>query len=176
MWVGPVWCKCLFGYDGERCHSKQEETCLNACSGRGECKGTFCHCQAGSWGIDCSLPLSVDHNMAASNTLRIYIYEFPPWLNVWCVVALSALRRSALDLSLRSHSRTVKAESGSPSPHELGFAPSLGWFGSCHIWAAWFPAAVRHTSFPPLGPPTRARLFTPLDACACALPHDLSPS
>lgn len=86
-YLSSDWCKCLFGYDGHRCENRPEETCINKCSGRGECKGTFCHCQPGSWGIDCSLPLAADHNAAAPDAVRIYVYEFPPWLNTWCVRA-----------------------------------------------------------------------------------------
>jgi hypothetical protein len=71
-------------------------TCFNRCSGRGRCIEGFCHCRPGAFGIDCSLSLGPDgtpevwvdsHTRLARppGGVRplVYVYELPPWLNVW---------------------------------------------------------------------------------------------
>lgn len=71
-------------------------TCFNRCSGRGRCRHGFCHCRPGAWGIDCSLSWAGDGPPAvwvdrrtrlppagAAVRPRIFVYELPPWLNVW---------------------------------------------------------------------------------------------
>ncbi|KAK3238463.1 hypothetical protein CYMTET_51529 [Cymbomonas tetramitiformis] len=54
--------------------------CFSNCSSRGLCKGNFCHCAPGSYGIDCSLPLAREHRHARP---RVYVYELPPVFNTW---------------------------------------------------------------------------------------------
>ncbi|KAK9921833.1 hypothetical protein M0R45_030329 [Rubus argutus] len=63
-------CECK--YDclvGRFCEVPVLCTCINQCSGHGHCRGGFCQCNNGWYGIDCSVP-----SVASS------VHEWPQWL------------------------------------------------------------------------------------------------
>ena len=52
-------CACRYdGRDGYLCQHTVAMFCLNQCSLRGRCEHGFCLCDAGWWGVDCSIPAS----------------------------------------------------------------------------------------------------------------------
>ena len=57
-------CACTYdGLHGPLCDERHEPFCLNQCSGHGVCDATgggFCHCDAGFFGIDCSMTTRED--------------------------------------------------------------------------------------------------------------------
>ncbi|CAL9096141.1 unnamed protein product [Musa acuminata var. zebrina] len=64
--------ECDCKYDcllGQFCEIPTVCSCLNQCSGRGHCRGGFCECDRGYYGIDCSVPSSISP-----------IQEWPEWL------------------------------------------------------------------------------------------------
>ncbi|ONK59757.1 uncharacterized protein A4U43_C08F10230 [Asparagus officinalis] len=64
--------ECDCKYDclwGQFCEIPTVCSCLNQCSGHGHCRGGFCQCDSGWYGIDCSIP----------STLSA-IQEWPKWL------------------------------------------------------------------------------------------------
>ncbi|XP_078442215.1 uncharacterized protein LOC144711931 isoform X2 [Wolffia australiana] len=63
-------CNCK--YDclwGEYCEIPTVCSCINQCSGHGHCRGGFCQCERGWYGIDCSIP-----------STQTAISEWPRWL------------------------------------------------------------------------------------------------
>ncbi|WVZ55657.1 hypothetical protein U9M48_006291 [Paspalum notatum var. saurae] len=63
-------CDCKYdGLWGQFCETRVECSCINQCSGHGHCRGGFCQCDSGYFGIDCSIP------SAYSLT-----YDWPSWL------------------------------------------------------------------------------------------------
>ncbi|KAM1109532.1 hypothetical protein EV2_009258 [Malus domestica] len=63
-------CDCKYdGFGGRFCEVPTVCTCINQCSGRGHCRGGFCQCNNGWYGIDCSIP-----SVASS------VREWPQWL------------------------------------------------------------------------------------------------
>ncbi|CAN6577068.1 unnamed protein product [Malus baccata var. baccata] len=63
-------CDCKYdGFGGRFCEVPTVCTCINQCSGRGHCRGGFCECNNGWYGIDCSIP-----SVASS------VREWPQWL------------------------------------------------------------------------------------------------
>ena len=56
---GSSRCMCYAGWGGGACErktdSRQQHACLNGCSKRGACVRNWCHCEAGCYGVDCSL-------------------------------------------------------------------------------------------------------------------------
>ncbi|XP_065011559.1 uncharacterized protein LOC135585634 isoform X2 [Musa acuminata AAA Group] len=64
--------ECDCRYDclvGQFCEIPTVCACLNQCSGHGHCRGGFCECDRGYYGIDCSVPSSLSP-----------IQEWPEWL------------------------------------------------------------------------------------------------
>ncbi|TKY62593.1 glucuronoxylan glucuronosyltransferase F8H [Spatholobus suberectus] len=64
--------KCECNYDGlmgRFCEVSVQFTCINQCSGHGHCRGGFCQCDNGWYGVDCSTPSVI-------SSLR----EWPNWL------------------------------------------------------------------------------------------------
>ncbi|XP_058073601.1 uncharacterized protein LOC131222515 [Magnolia sinica] len=64
--------ECDCKYDclwGQFCEVPSLCSCVNQCSGRGHCRGGFCQCDAGWYGIDCSIP-------SVLSSMR----EWPRWL------------------------------------------------------------------------------------------------
>jgi EGF-like domain len=48
-------CTCIIdGFGGDNCDEYYEMTCLNQCSGHGECYLGFCKCHEGWYGTDCA--------------------------------------------------------------------------------------------------------------------------
>ncbi|KAF7055411.1 hypothetical protein CFC21_062940 [Triticum aestivum] len=63
-------CHCKYdGLWGQFCETHVECICINQCSGHGHCRGGFCQCDSGYFGIDCSIPSA--YSVA---------YEWPSWL------------------------------------------------------------------------------------------------
>lgn len=63
-------CDCKYdGLWGRFCEVPVSSTCINQCSGHGHCRGGFCQCNNGWYGIDCSVPSVVSS-----------IGEWPQWL------------------------------------------------------------------------------------------------
>ncbi|KAI8558984.1 hypothetical protein RHMOL_Rhmol04G0138900 [Rhododendron molle] len=63
-------CDCKYdGLWGRFCEVPVLCTCINQCSGHGHCRGGFCQCENGWYGIDCSIP-----------SVLPSIREWPQWL------------------------------------------------------------------------------------------------
>ncbi|XP_020104566.1 uncharacterized protein LOC109721384 isoform X2 [Ananas comosus] len=63
-------CDCKYdGLWGQFCEIPSVCSCLNQCSGNGHCRGGFCQCNSGYYGIDCSIPSATSP-----------IQEWPAWL------------------------------------------------------------------------------------------------
>ncbi|KAL2535080.1 Exostosin family protein [Abeliophyllum distichum] len=63
-------CDCKYdGLWGRFCETPVESVCINQCSGNGQCRGGFCQCKHGWYGVDCSVP-------SALSSIR----EWPRWL------------------------------------------------------------------------------------------------
>ncbi|XP_078442274.1 uncharacterized protein LOC144711981 [Wolffia australiana] len=63
-------CDCKYDCNwGEYCEIPTMCSCINQCSGHGHCRGGFCQCHLGWYGIDCSIPSS-----------QTSIREWPRWL------------------------------------------------------------------------------------------------
>ncbi|XP_006651086.2 uncharacterized protein LOC102700608 isoform X1 [Oryza brachyantha] len=65
-------CDCKYdGLWGQFCETRVECSCINQCSGHGHCRGGFCQCDSGYFGIDCSIPST--YSLA---------YGLPSWLQL----------------------------------------------------------------------------------------------
>ncbi|KAG6690791.1 hypothetical protein I3842_10G030800 [Carya illinoinensis] len=63
-------CDCKYdGLWGQFCEVPVLCTCINQCSGHGRCRGGFCQCDNGWYGIDCSIPSVVSS-----------VRDWPQWL------------------------------------------------------------------------------------------------
>ncbi|KAJ4706445.1 exostosin family protein [Melia azedarach] len=63
-------CDCKYdGLLGQFCEVTVEFTCVNQCSGHGNCRGGFCQCDNGWYGTDCSVPSVVSS-----------VRDWPQWL------------------------------------------------------------------------------------------------
>lgn len=63
-------CHCNYdGTEGRFCEVATQCVCINQCSGNGVCKGGFCQCKEGWYGMDCSLP-----------TPKIATSDLPKWV------------------------------------------------------------------------------------------------
>ncbi|KAL6596347.1 hypothetical protein ACP70R_047711 [Stipagrostis hirtigluma subsp. patula] len=63
-------CDCKYdGLWGQFCETRVECSCVNQCSGHGHCRGGFCQCDSGYFGIDCSIP-----------SVYSLAYGWPSWL------------------------------------------------------------------------------------------------
>ncbi|KAL5124373.1 putative glucuronoxylan glucuronosyltransferase F8H [Glycine soja] len=63
-------CDCKYdGLAGRLCEVPVESVCINQCSGHGHCRGGFCQCDNGWYGVDCSMPSVISS-----------IKEWPSWL------------------------------------------------------------------------------------------------
>ncbi|PIN16686.1 Acetylglucosaminyltransferase EXT1/exostosin 1 [Handroanthus impetiginosus] len=63
-------CDCKYdGLWGRFCEVPVQSVCINQCSGHGHCRGGFCQCQNGWYGVDCSIP-----------SVLSSIGEWPKWL------------------------------------------------------------------------------------------------
>ncbi|CAI0377079.1 unnamed protein product [Linum tenue] len=50
-------CDCKYdGLSGRFCEVPVQCVCINQCSGHGHCRGGFCQCRSGWYGVDCSIP------------------------------------------------------------------------------------------------------------------------
>lgn len=94
-------CLCYAGFGGPSCErstlARERRNCLNGCSGRGACVRNWCHCDAGFYGVDCSLGEPAPGQPAAplppligaqtgrhsKGAPRVYVYELPPEFNAW---------------------------------------------------------------------------------------------
>ncbi|GJT73770.1 exostosin family protein [Tanacetum coccineum] len=63
-------CDCKYdGLFGRFCETIVSSTCINQCSGQGHCRGGFCQCDNGWYGVDCSIP-----------SVHSAIDDWPQWL------------------------------------------------------------------------------------------------
>ncbi|PON91690.1 Exostosin-like [Trema orientale] len=63
-------CDCKYdGLWGRFCEVPVLSTCINQCSGNGLCRGGFCQCNTGWYGVDCTVPSVISS-----------IREWPQWL------------------------------------------------------------------------------------------------
>ncbi|KAE9613064.1 putative EGF-like domain, exostosin [Lupinus albus] len=63
-------CDCNYdGYEGNLCEIPVQSVCINQCSGHGHCRGGFCQCGEGWYGVDCSIPSVISSTR-----------EWPSWL------------------------------------------------------------------------------------------------
>ncbi|CAJ1967532.1 unnamed protein product [Sphenostylis stenocarpa] len=63
-------CDCKYdGLWGRLCEVPVESVCINQCSRHGHCRGGFCQCENGWYGVDCSMPSVISS-----------IREWPTWL------------------------------------------------------------------------------------------------
>ncbi|KAG2403424.1 glucuronoxylan glucuronosyltransferase [Vigna angularis] len=63
-------CDCKYdGLWGRLCEVPVESVCINQCSRHGHCRGGFCQCDNGWYGVDCSMPSVISS-----------ITEWPSWL------------------------------------------------------------------------------------------------
>ncbi|XP_014514271.1 uncharacterized protein LOC106772395 [Vigna radiata var. radiata] len=63
-------CDCKYdGLWGRLCEVPVESVCINQCSRHGHCRGGFCQCHNGWYGVDCSMP-----------SVLSSITEWPSWL------------------------------------------------------------------------------------------------
>ncbi|XP_071737540.1 uncharacterized protein [Rutidosis leptorrhynchoides] len=63
-------CDCKYdGVFGQFCEIPVLSTCINQCSGQGHCRGGFCQCENGWYGVDCSIP-----------SIHSSIRDWPKWL------------------------------------------------------------------------------------------------
>ncbi|KAI4325685.1 hypothetical protein MLD38_031063 [Melastoma candidum] len=103
-------CDCKYdGLWGRFCEVPVQTTCINQCSGHGHCRGGFCECRNGWYGIDCSIPsvmssvgdwplwlrpahldVPSNENFSTQISLKasvqkkrplIYVYDLPPEFN-----------------------------------------------------------------------------------------------
>ncbi|KAL6745749.1 exostosin-like glycosyltransferase [Haematococcus lacustris] len=67
-------CGCVQdGFWGDLCEKRYEQTCINQCSGHGECVVGFCKCHDGWYGTDCARKI-------AGAALEPSLHESRPWL------------------------------------------------------------------------------------------------
>ncbi|OVA03144.1 Epidermal growth factor-like domain [Macleaya cordata] len=63
-------CDCKYdGLSGRFCEVPVLSSCINQCSGHGNCRGGFCQCENGWYGPDCSIP-----------SVFSSVQEWPQWL------------------------------------------------------------------------------------------------
>ncbi|KAL7138513.1 hypothetical protein ABFS83_10G169300 [Erythranthe nasuta] len=63
-------CDCKYdGLVGRFCETPVSSVCINQCFGHGHCRGGFCQCENGWYGVDCSIP-----------SVLSSISEWPKWL------------------------------------------------------------------------------------------------
>jgi hypothetical protein len=71
---GPS-CQCHKGFTGSTCEPDPVH-CFNGCSGHGQCEARFCNCEAGWFGVDCSLSLHAPRQTALQFA-PTYVYSLP---------------------------------------------------------------------------------------------------
>ncbi|CAI9100042.1 OLC1v1036962C3 [Oldenlandia corymbosa var. corymbosa] len=63
-------CDCKYdGLWGRFCEVPVQSVCINQCTGHGYCRGGFCQCEKGWYGMDCSIP-----------SVSSPVTEWPKWL------------------------------------------------------------------------------------------------
>ncbi|KAG2426678.1 hypothetical protein HXX76_012988 [Chlamydomonas incerta] len=109
-------CHCMGFYDGDNCEKPQPEHCFQSCSGRGTCRGGFCHCQAGFWGLACTRNQAYvsDTWLPHPSKLRVYVYSIPeqlafkkPWHDIPALVDTMYLAEVAFVDSLLGDSAVL---------------------------------------------------------------------
>ncbi|KAG2453114.1 hypothetical protein HYH02_002445 [Chlamydomonas schloesseri] len=78
----PPQCDCAGFYSGPACEKAEPQHCPLGCSGRGQCRGGFCHCEPGWWGLGCSRSKAyeADEYVPHPTRLKIYVYDLPEWV------------------------------------------------------------------------------------------------
>ena len=128
---GPE-CFCLEGHGGllGTCEAAASlPHCLGGCSGRGECKLGFCHCEKGAYGADCSLTGDAAEQLfwradaapsAADVALRprVFVYTLTPRLNTWHGISQIAPHR---DFGVMLHERLLSSRYRTANPEEADF-------------------------------------------------------
>lgn len=111
-------CACTYdGLHGPLCDGRHEPFCLNQCSGHGECDplgGGFCRCDAGYFGIDCSMTtrasdgrVTLHAQHAALRRPRapsVYVYEL--WDHTSLILQYRAYRGYCVHRYFRDDNRT----------------------------------------------------------------------
>jgi hypothetical protein len=126
---GATHCACMDDRRGDlgKCETPDpEKHCLGACSGRGECKSGFCHCQAGAYGADCSLTgqdreelywrSGVGAGGDAELRPRIYVYTLPPRFNTW-----HGVHAPQRNLGVMLHERLLTSRYRTADPEQADF-------------------------------------------------------
>lgn len=82
-------CDCKYDCTGGRfCEIATQCVCINQCSGNGVCKGGFCQCREGWYGIDCSMP-----------TPQVATTDLPKWLQLGESPSFQGGESSSVDVS-----------------------------------------------------------------------------
>ena len=68
-------CACHRGFNGSACELFDAGLCMNRCSGHGRCHNLFCLCEAGWFGLDCSL--SFTQPAPSTRWPPTYVYPLP---------------------------------------------------------------------------------------------------
>ncbi|KAG8371916.1 hypothetical protein BUALT_Bualt12G0012600 [Buddleja alternifolia] len=90
-------CDCKYdGLWGRFCEVPVQTVCINQCSGHGYCRGGFCQCENGWYGVDCSIP-----------SVLSSIGEWPKWLRPAHINVPdnAQLRGSLVDLNAVVHKK-----------------------------------------------------------------------
>ncbi|CAA0812736.1 exostosin family protein [Striga hermonthica] len=91
-------CDCKYdGLSGRFCEVNVQSVCINQCSGLGFCRGGFCQCKNGWYGVDCSTP-----------SVLSSITEWPEWLrpaNVNVPEGAQLTRKNLVNLSAVVHKK-----------------------------------------------------------------------
>ncbi|GIL78580.1 hypothetical protein Vretimale_6199 [Volvox reticuliferus] len=147
-------CREFCQHDG-LCHRIIREWCINECNGRGTCVGGVCHCYPGYFGADCSLSIDYDGGQGGRGPgatvllaglgytdnprgPRIYMYEFPPEMNLWSNLWLDR----PLNVILWERLMSLGLREVDPAKADYFFIPGCG--RGCDKWDEKFQFILTH--------------------------------